>query len=82
MTKKIVEHNIPNEYIKLSEIVSINQKPEKKLTALEDIKHILGINNGTLLAQEHQLEKIGLICICLTKSFLRIKIKNSIPINK
>ena len=38
--------------------IEINQKPEKKLTALEDIKHILGINNGTLLAQEHQLEKI------------------------
>ena len=33
-------------------------KPEEKLNALADIKHILGINNGKLISQEHQLETI------------------------
>ena len=32
-------------------------KPKEKLKALADIRHSLGINNGTLIAQEHELEK-------------------------
>ena len=32
-------------------------KPKEKLKSLADIKHSLGINNGTLIAQVHQLEK-------------------------
>jgi len=32
--------------------------PDKKLQFLSDMKHSLGISNGTLIAQEHQLEKL------------------------
>ncbi len=33
-------------------------KPKEKLKVLADIKHSLGINNGTLIAQEHELTTI------------------------
>jgi len=33
------------------------QNPKEKLSALANIKHSLGINNGTLIAQEQELEK-------------------------
>ena len=33
------------------------QKPKEKLKALADIKHSLGIDNGTLIAQEQELEQ-------------------------
>jgi DNA repair exonuclease SbcCD ATPase subunit/predicted MPP superfamily phosphohydrolase len=32
-------------------------KPKEKLQFLSDLKHTLGINNGTLIAYKHQLEK-------------------------
>ena len=37
--------------------IETNQKPEQKLKVLSELKHTLGINNGTLIAYEHQLEK-------------------------
>ncbi|MAH47826.1 hypothetical protein CMI37_18540 [Candidatus Pacearchaeota archaeon] len=36
----------------------LDTKPKEKLSALSNMKHALGINNGILLAQEHQLEQI------------------------
>ncbi len=33
-------------------------KPKEKLKVLGEVKHSLGINNGTLIAQEHELEKM------------------------
>ena len=34
------------------------QLPDEKLQFLSNLKHQLGISNGTLIAQQHQLEKI------------------------
>jgi DNA repair exonuclease SbcCD ATPase subunit len=34
-----------------------DEKPKEKLKALADIKHSLGIDNGTLIAQEQELEQ-------------------------
>jgi len=36
----------------------LEQKPQEKLTVLSNMKHALGISNGTLISQEHSLEKI------------------------
>jgi len=33
-------------------------KPDEKITLLSDMKYSLGISNGTLITQEHQLEKL------------------------
>jgi DNA repair exonuclease SbcCD ATPase subunit len=38
--------------------IETKEKPEAKLKALTDIKHTLGINNGTLISQEHELKTI------------------------
>ena len=38
--------------------IETNKKPETKLQVLSEIKHSLGINNGTLIAQEHELKTI------------------------
>ena len=38
--------------------IETNKKPETKLQVLAEIKHSLGINNGTLIAQEHELKTI------------------------
>ena len=35
-----------------------NDLPKQRLDAIADMKHSLGISNGTLIAQEHQLEKL------------------------
>jgi len=37
--------------------IETNEKPQAKLDALANMKHLLGINNGTLIAQEHELKK-------------------------
>ena len=38
--------------------IETKEKPETKLQVLSEIKHSLGINNGTLIAQEHELKTI------------------------
>jgi len=35
-----------------------NNLPKQRLDAIADMRHALGISNGTLIAQEHQLEKL------------------------
>jgi len=36
----------------------LEQQPREKLTTLSNMKHSLGLSNGTLIAHEHQLEQI------------------------
>jgi len=36
----------------------LEQEPQEKLTTLSNMKHSLGLSNGTLIAHEHQLEQI------------------------
>ena len=38
--------------------IETKEKPKSKLQVLSDIKHSLGIHNGTLIAQEHELKTI------------------------
>jgi DNA repair exonuclease SbcCD ATPase subunit len=70
--------------------IEINQKPEKKLKALEEIKQILSQNENKLVSQEHHLEttKWGIKSLRTKRTEINslykksLKQKNNIEFNK